>query len=198
MNGMATPLVLQLDHNDGDNTNNLPDNLRWLCPNCHSQTKTFAGKNAKSNKEATKHYCIDCGKEITSRSLRCGKCSSNLRKKTDLPSKNEMVGLLKSHNGNFTMVANIYNVSTSTIRRWCKQYDMPIHSKDYKKQNNEKDKRQPIVYEIEQIDMETGNVIASFKTISEAERITGIFHICEASNPNSKRKSAGGYYWRRK
>lgn len=35
-------LVLQLDHIDGDNKNNLPSNLRLLCPNCHSQTETYS------------------------------------------------------------------------------------------------------------------------------------------------------------
>lgn len=36
-------LVLHLDHKDGDNTNNELENLRILCPNCHSQTETYAG-----------------------------------------------------------------------------------------------------------------------------------------------------------
>lgn len=39
------PLVLQLDHIDGDKRNNLLENLRLICPNCHSQTKTFCGRN---------------------------------------------------------------------------------------------------------------------------------------------------------
>lgn len=34
-------LRLQLDHIDGNNINNLLSNLRFLCPNCHSQTDTF-------------------------------------------------------------------------------------------------------------------------------------------------------------
>ncbi|MCK9532588.1 MAG: hypothetical protein M0R77_18920 [Gammaproteobacteria bacterium] len=38
------PLVLQLDHIDGNSDNNLPNNLRLLCPNCHSQTDTYAAK----------------------------------------------------------------------------------------------------------------------------------------------------------
>jgi hypothetical protein len=38
-------LVLQVDHIDGNAGNNMPDNLRLLCPNCHSQTDTFAAKN---------------------------------------------------------------------------------------------------------------------------------------------------------
>ena len=39
------PIVLELDHIDGDNRNNEPSNLRLLCPNCHSQTPTFRGRN---------------------------------------------------------------------------------------------------------------------------------------------------------
>lgn len=41
------PLSLHLDHIDGDRTNNSADNLRLLCPNCHSQTPTWGVKNAK-------------------------------------------------------------------------------------------------------------------------------------------------------
>lgn len=39
------PLTLQLDHINGDNRDNRIENLRLLCPNCHSQTETFCGKN---------------------------------------------------------------------------------------------------------------------------------------------------------
>lgn len=38
-------LKLQLDHINGDNKDNRLINLRMLCPNCHTQTDTFAGKN---------------------------------------------------------------------------------------------------------------------------------------------------------
>lgn len=47
----GAPIVFELDHIDGDNFNNSVDNLRFLCPNCHSQTKTFRGRNINSGKK---------------------------------------------------------------------------------------------------------------------------------------------------
>lgn len=41
----GNPLVLQLDHINGNPKDNRLENLRFLCPNCHSQTETFSGKN---------------------------------------------------------------------------------------------------------------------------------------------------------
>jgi len=38
---------MELDHIDGDRTNHRLDNLRMLCPNCHSQTDTYRAKNIK-------------------------------------------------------------------------------------------------------------------------------------------------------
>lgn len=39
---LGKKISLQLDHEDGDRTNNLINNLRLLCPNCHSQTPTYS------------------------------------------------------------------------------------------------------------------------------------------------------------
>lgn len=40
-------LSLQLDHINGIKKDNRLENLRFLCPNCHSQTDTFGCKNIK-------------------------------------------------------------------------------------------------------------------------------------------------------
>ena len=45
----AHPIKCQVDHINGDSTNNKLENLRLLCPNCHSQTDTFAGRNKGKN-----------------------------------------------------------------------------------------------------------------------------------------------------
>jgi Zn finger protein HypA/HybF involved in hydrogenase expression len=43
------PIVLELEHIDGNHYNNERENLEVICPNCHSQTDTWRGRN-KTNK----------------------------------------------------------------------------------------------------------------------------------------------------
>lgn len=39
------PIPLELDHINGDHSDNSIENLRVICPNCHAQTPTYRGKN---------------------------------------------------------------------------------------------------------------------------------------------------------
>lgn len=48
-----TPIVLEMDHINGDNTDHRLDNLRLLCPNCHSQTPTYKNKNKNGVKKVS-------------------------------------------------------------------------------------------------------------------------------------------------
>jgi hypothetical protein len=41
---------LQLDHINGNRKDHRLENLRWLCPNCHSQTDTFCSRNGNKQK----------------------------------------------------------------------------------------------------------------------------------------------------
>ncbi len=47
------PITLELDHINGDSSDNREKNLRCLCPNCHSQTPTYKAKN-KGNGRKTR------------------------------------------------------------------------------------------------------------------------------------------------
>lgn len=43
---------LQVDHINGDSTNHRPDNLRLICPSCHSLTTTYGSLNKGNGREA--------------------------------------------------------------------------------------------------------------------------------------------------
>lgn len=42
------PLTIELDHINGINDDNRKENLRWLCPNCHTQQPT--SKNSRNRR----------------------------------------------------------------------------------------------------------------------------------------------------
>lgn len=42
---LLQPITLELEHTDGDRQNNTRENLLLLCPNCHSLTPTWRGRN---------------------------------------------------------------------------------------------------------------------------------------------------------
>lgn len=44
---LGNPITLELEHISGDRFDNRLENLRLLCPNCHSQTETFRKKKHK-------------------------------------------------------------------------------------------------------------------------------------------------------
>lgn len=58
VNPMTQKIPLQINHIDGDYTNNRESNLELLCPNCHSLTETFGilnKGNGRYNRSGTKH-----------------------------------------------------------------------------------------------------------------------------------------------
>ena len=130
-------LTMILDHIDGDNHNNLTDNLRWICPNCNSQLSTFAGRNNKKrkikkggmyipvqNRKATKKICPICNiNEIMKTSKMCKDCRSKEKRK-NIPPKEELENLI--YTTPFVKIGKIYGVSDNAVRKWCKSYGLPF------------------------------------------------------------------------
>lgn len=75
--GAKKELSLHLDHIDGNPTNNKLENLRFLCPNCHSLTDTYCGKNTK--RELKYISCLGCQSSIE-KGTRCGSCKDQYNK----------------------------------------------------------------------------------------------------------------------
>jgi hypothetical protein len=43
-------IILELEHKDGNNKNNDRHNLEMICPNCHSLTQTWRGRNKRERR----------------------------------------------------------------------------------------------------------------------------------------------------
>lgn len=110
------PISLQLDHINGTNNDNRLENLRLLCPNCHSQTETFCGKHkAKINK------CLDCDKKISGLSKRCKRCASKIVGKNQRRfevTKEELQRLVEIMP--MTRIGEKFGVSDNAVRKRCK------------------------------------------------------------------------------
>ena len=123
------PLVMQLHHIDGNNSNNSLDNLQMLCPNCHSQTENYCGlANEKKH-----NYCKDCGKEITENATYCNKCLGKHHRKVERPSIEELINKFKETKS-FLALSKIYGVSDKTISKWFIAYGYSGKSMELRKE----------------------------------------------------------------
>ena len=124
-------LVLEVDHINNNWLDNRPWNIRFLCPNCHSQRparggkadskvlEAFAERRAGSN-PVERNNC-SCGKEIYYRAKKCKSCNAKLQvTKIIWPSIADLKEMVEG--SSFLAVAKKLGVSDNAIRKRLKNH----------------------------------------------------------------------------
>lgn len=123
-NGMK--LSLQLDHINGIRNDNRIENLRILCPNCHTQTPTYGRKNGRTYKQQS--ICTNCGVPVSNKSktLLCKRCRPHKRiTSISYPPVTKDALINDIMNLPMIQIGNKYGVSDNAVRKWLRKYQLP-------------------------------------------------------------------------
>lgn len=117
-------IILEIEHKDGDFQNDRPDNVEFICPNCHSQTETYCrGKERLEKQRQSKKEKIARRQHPSKEGYWRTKDKPELRK-VIRPSGNELQGLIQS----MPMIAigKKFGVSDNAVRKWVKRYGLEM------------------------------------------------------------------------
>lgn len=118
---LGKPIPLELDHIDGNHSNNALSNLQVLCCNCHAQTPTWRGRKLK--KPARSYICQLCFKAKVSRiNLRCRSCASDKSNKTKInwPDTQTLLSMIKA--SSYRQVGVRLGVTDNAVRKRIMRY----------------------------------------------------------------------------
>lgn len=132
------PITLQLDHINGIHNDHRLENLRILCPNCHSQTETYAGRSSADDQLKKKRvkavilqqpkpivekepkptvHCLDCNAPVYRTAKRCPVCAPKARYGTEEKYPAPEVLLAELAVSSFVQVAKGVGVSDNALRK---------------------------------------------------------------------------------
>lgn len=176
--------------------------LNCLCPNGYNILP-----GGQKNRQGKIWYCKECGVQISSGSTYCQDCYQKIYNKAikvpreNRPSPLELGRMVKKYG--FEKTAKQFNVTSNAVRKWCKNYNIPYHTKELVKWYNDqigiKIQKTPktVTKQIKQIDKNTNEIIAIYNSCREAGEAIGhpknYSHICEVCN--GLLKFAYGYKW---
>lgn len=119
-------ISLDLDHIDGDYTNDELSNLRFLCGNCHKATETYCNKNRQFTRST--FFCKRCAAPVSRSHVDlCRLCSSNdaalPRRKFEV-TKDELERLIPLHT--YEEIAAMFGVGSTAIRKRAAKLGCPL------------------------------------------------------------------------
>jgi len=115
------PITLRIDHINGVSDDNRLENLRILCPNCHTQTDTFGYKRGKGTGKIEVRVS-DIDPEWRHR-------PRPSTRKVERPSRELLNKLLWSKS--MIKIAKDYGVSDRVIAKWAKSYKLETPPRNY-------------------------------------------------------------------
>lgn len=80
-------------------------------------------KERFSNNNYTKHYCPECGKEVSKEGNKCPECAAKSSRKVDRPEQEELLQLIQTES--FCEIGRRYGVTDNAVRKWCRHYNIP-------------------------------------------------------------------------
>ena len=102
---MGQPIKLELHHINGNNTDNRLENLQILCPNCHSYTDNYGGKNQKMN--------------IKKKNIKPTRIKINI----------QVLQNLLNETDDLETISKTIGVSKQTVQRYIRKYNLLVKEK---------------------------------------------------------------------
>lgn len=116
-------LRLHVDHKDRNWMDDRIENLRFLCPNCHSQTKGYSGSKGFTGLDAITNYRKYIPRTPKTPSIPNWRTKDHISQRKVLrPSKETLEFDIKSNS--FLALSKKYGVTDNAIRKWCKRYGL--------------------------------------------------------------------------
>lgn len=102
-----------------------------VCANCHRLIE-YEGADVSQLKcifNEEKYYQVLDRLTTKNKEIK----ENQLNEKPYRPDMEELQKVLFENNGNFTAVGRLYGVTGTSVSKWCKKFNIPYHSSDYKK-----------------------------------------------------------------
>ncbi len=112
-------IPIELHHVDGNRNNNLIENLKILCSNCHTFTENYKSKNISLNNNEKNYYC-KCGNIKDNNSKICKKCYTDSVKKDNKKNNIEILKICKCNTkikNSSTVCKKCYNLEQRKVDR---------------------------------------------------------------------------------